>query len=475
MVRMMRVVLVCGAFCAAAEQRIEHFDRDPGWDGLNNRSTMETRTIAQDFGYSATDHGGWGEGEVGGTIYPDGLPAYYAKAIEPRNLDEAFSVSGALVVEPGAGNTLIGFFNHKTINEWRTPNAIVMRLNGRGETFHVHVEYATSRWRACAGIVGRYDAETDRNFAVEVPSRGVHTWSLSYDPEGNDGNGLITLVFDDITAECPIAPGHKADGITVDRVGILNVNKSWDSPGTLWINNLTIDGKDELFTDDPQWDALNNRKTYETEEIRPRFNFGYSETNLAGGAAPGEIGGLFFRGDCRYPETLAYYGGRVEGLDLTKPLHAKGKVALHRGVTDSTTLFGFFHHEHSVFVHDSQKTGTPRDVLGFHIEGPSRIGFNVYPVYRTDGEFQGVAQGEDLPIIMPDGTSHDWTLDYDPQAADGNGEIVLTFDGKEARLALQPGAKEDGATFSRFGFVTPWIDGNGQRVYLDDLEYTCAP
>lgn len=32
---------------------------------------------------------------------------------------------------------------------------------------------------------------------------------------------------------------------------------------------------------------------------------------------------------------------------------------------------------------------------------------------------------------------------------------------------------ETGAHFNRFGFVTPWIDGNGQRVYFDDLAYTC--
>ena len=475
MCRIAPCFMLAFAVCAVAEQRIQTFDADPHWDGMNNRSTIETRTIEQDFGYSKTDHGGWGEGEVGGTIYPDGTPAYYAKEMPPRTLDDSFTVSGALVVEEGAGNALIGFFNHKTINEWRTPNSIAIRVNGRGETFHTHVEYATSRWRTSAGVIGRYDEHADRMYPIETPSRGVHLWTLSYDPDGANGDGLITLEFDGTKAECPLAPGHKADGITVDRVGILNVVKSADAPGTLWINNIAIDDKDEMFTSDPQWDARNNRKTYETEEVRPRFNFGYSNTQRAGGAHTGEIGGLFFRGDCRYPERLAYYGDRVEGLDLTMPLHARGTLALHRGVTDSTTLFGFFHHEHSVFVHDSQQTGMPRDVLGFHVEGPSRIGFNVYPVYRTDGESQALAQGDDLPIIYPDGASHKWSLDYNPDGAEGNGEIVLILDRKEVRLALESGVKEEGATFTRFGFVTPWIDGNGQAIYLDDLEYTSAP
>ena len=27
----------------------------------------------------------------------------------------------------------------------------------------------------------------------------------------------------------------------------------------------------------------------------------------------------------------------------------------------------------------------------------------------------------------------------------------------------------------RFGLITTWIDGNGQRVYFDDLTYICGP
>ncbi len=76
-------------------------------------------------------------------------------------------------------------------------------------------------------------------------------------------------------------------------------------------------------------------------------------------------------------------------------------MCLRRAVSDSTTLFGFFHSEHS-----------------------------------------------------------------------GAGEIRLTCGGHTAVLPLQPGHKGMGANFNRFGFVTPWIDGNGQVVYFDDLRYT---
>jgi hypothetical protein len=46
---------VLGWASALAEQRHENFDKDPGWDGQNNRSG-KPETIRQDFGWSAGDH-----------------------------------------------------------------------------------------------------------------------------------------------------------------------------------------------------------------------------------------------------------------------------------------------------------------------------------------------------------------------------------------------------------------------------------
>src|SRR4051812_3367245 len=64
----------------AAKERVEHFDKDPGWDGQNNRAAApEKRTVRQDFGYSPTAHAGGKAGEVGGFITPAAETAYYAK------------------------------------------------------------------------------------------------------------------------------------------------------------------------------------------------------------------------------------------------------------------------------------------------------------------------------------------------------------------------------------------------------------
>jgi hypothetical protein len=121
---------------------------------------------------------------------------------------------------------------------------------------------------------------------------------------------------------------------------------------------------------------------------------------------------------------------------------------------------------------DSQQFAPARDFLGVYIEGPSREGFFFYPVLRARSEDPVARYPEPPSYILPDGSTHDWSLEYDPAANDGSGRIRVTFDGAVSELNLPPGLKETGTTFDRFGIVTPWIDGNAQEVYFDDLEYT---
>ena len=125
------------------------------------------RPVIQNFGYVPYKARPILGGSIGGVMTPDGHPAYYAKPIPEVTLDSPLSASGTITVKKGGGNMLFGFFNSKTVNEWRTPNTLVFRINGRGETFHAHTEYTSSKWRATAGIIGRYDKEADRMHAVE--------------------------------------------------------------------------------------------------------------------------------------------------------------------------------------------------------------------------------------------------------------------------------------------------------------------
>jgi hypothetical protein len=461
-----------------AEERTQRFDRDPDWDGHNHRSLVPpVRAIRQDFGLSKTSHAGGKPGEIGGFITPAAEPAYYAQKLETKTFNDPLTASGTLACTGRQFHVLIGFFNTETLNEWRTPNTIVLRIAGRGDVFYAWLEYATQRWRAGGddpkGFPTEHDPETGRDRLKGFAAKGaVHRWSLQYDPKGNNGRGVVTASIGEVKAVCHLADGHKADGATFNRFGLLNVMKSADDGGELWLNDVTINGQRHDFSRDPGWDAFQNRRTYTTKVVRPRFDFGYSTTHYAGGKDAGELGGLIFRGDCRFPEKMACYADRLSDLTLEKPLRARGKVCLRRGVSDSTILIGFFDSKDSMTVNPSQDTGMPKSFFGISTDGPSREGFYFAPVYRLKGD--GRSQPPvDPPRIYPDGKTHDWTLEYSPSAAGGRGRIELRLGKQSVSLVLGEGHKTAGTRFNRFGLITTWIDGNSQTIYFDDLTYTC--
>ncbi len=462
------------ATSSLADERAQSFDKDPGWEGINNR-ILAPRKVRQDFGYSPTNHAGLAAGEIGGFITPAAEPAYYGKRISPSSFADTLSASGTLICTGRKFHALIGFFNSKTVNEWRTPNTIALRVQGRGNCFYAYLEYTTQRWRA--------GGDSPQGFTLRDPSTGKrkmreftlgekHSWSLEYDPRGNNGAGSVAARIDGEEAVCHLDPSHKSDGASFNRFGLLNIVKSVDDGGELWLDGIAVGGDRENFDRDPRWEGFQNRREYTTSDIRPHFDFGYSRTNFAGGKAAGEMGGLVFRGDGRYKEKMACYGDRLEALTLDKPLRAAGKVALRRGVSDSTVLIGFYHSADSMRIYDAQDAGTPPGFLGAAIEGPSSEGFFLYPACHLQFSSPRDGRRNDPPRILPDGTSHTWALDYDPSGSNGLGEITITMDGKSARLAIQPGDRSAGIRFNRFGIITTRIDGNAQRVYFDDLSYT---
>jgi len=469
-------VLYLKSVSGSASLKEEHFDQEPThWEGINNRNTSFTpKSITQDFGYSpSTTNAGGARGEIGGKINPAGEPAFYAYRLpKPATFDEAMTASGKIFVASGPGHFLLGFFNADSLNGWRTPNTLVVRINGRGQGFHCHLEYCTSRWRADAGVIGEIEPG-ERINAKLIPADRVYSWTLSYDPAGKDGVGLMTFNLGDQTATCRLDSNHRRDGAAFTHFGLLPVMKAWDNPGEVWIDDVSVGPYKADFRDDPKWDGFNNRRAYETKDVRPRFDFGWSPTHFAGGVAAGELGGLIFRGDCREPSRLGAYGDRISVLNLAKPLFACGKVSMLRGVSDSTASIGFYNSVSSTGVYPSQKQSIPMDYLGINIEGPSSEGFFFYPVFRNHGDI-AQAKSAGAPPIYPDRKTHDWSLKYDPAGANGNGQITVTLDGQSCSVDLPPGAKASGTSFDRFGICTPWIDGNSVTAYFDDLEYTCS-
>ena len=82
-------------------------------------------------------------------------------------------------------------------------------------------------------------------------------------------------------------------------------------------------------------------------------------------------------------------------------------------------------------------------------------------VCASQGDPAGSAPYAECPRIYPDASTHAWSLEYDPAAADGVGECRVTLDGKTVTWPLPAGLKAAGlpeaavqvvATADRAGF-----------------------
>lgn len=187
------------AVLAAAETKRETFDQDPGWEGINNRAADgHEATTVQDFGYSPTNHAkGAAPGEIGGTISRAIIPAYYGIPIPDKTLEERLEVSGKWCIPEAQGGSgvLFGWF-HEDSTGWRTPNSMVVRIDGNGGKYWVFFEYGTqSLFTGCGET---FEGDRYQTTSTEPYKTGdaVHEWSLVYDPEGAQGRGAVSFTID---------------------------------------------------------------------------------------------------------------------------------------------------------------------------------------------------------------------------------------------------------------------------------------
>ena len=459
------IVLVSIMFTLqATADRFENFSVDPNWEGRGNRAAEEhARTVVQNFGYSRTNYAG-GEtiGEIGGRISRSLTPATYATSIPTKTLNDHFTASGKFAVTEADGSSgmLIGWFNTDS-SGWRTPNSLAFRLDGNGGKYWVFFEYGTQNYLTGSGATFEGERYQTTKTPPEQADGTVHTWSLTYDPSGAAGNGEITFVMDGNTYTVPLAPGHKADGATFNRFGMVNMQIAGKGMN-VYLDDLRIDGKSDDFTDDPGWEENGNRVTFDDREIRPYHNFGWSETNHAGGTL-GEIGGLIWRADERKPEQAGYYADRIGHLTMEDTLEASGKIAMLRASADSAVLIGWFNSETYIGA-------PPSNFVGIMVEGPSRIGHYFRPVYaNADGQYEIMQTG---PVIKPSRTSHQWRLAYAPDGNNGDGQVTVTFNDETVSLNLKPDVRAGGAVFDRFGILSFQRGGHFVDIYFDDISYT---
>jgi len=443
-----------------ASLRRETFDSDPGWESYRSRLVPNPLPVTkQDFGYREN-------GEIGGWVQRSVTPAYYAKVIPTKTLNDKLSASGKVAVRSNSApsGVLFGWFNESS-RGWRTPNSLTFRLDGNGNSYWVFFEYGTRNWLTGGGATfeGRYQTTKTK----PIPADGsMHDWSLSYDPNGDGGDGLITLTFDGTNYTRALLAGHRVDGAEFNRFGLFN-QQATGGGMEVFLSALQIDGQREDLSRDPKWDGRGNKVEFADRTIRPMHDFGHSLTSRAGGQK-GEIGGVIWR-----DEAPAFYGAKVGPLTLRDELFASGKLAFAGAASDSGVYFGWFDSQSKSNKNISDHKEPQKNLLGIAIEGPSRVGYYFVPGYRDAlGEGQLASSG---PIIRPDGKVHEWSIHYIPGIAGARGKIISKLDGAEQMLELTAEQEKVGATFDRFGIFNMQVGGHFVEIYLDELTYTANP
>src|SRR4051812_1051791 len=178
--------------------------------------------------------------------------------------------------------------------------------------------------------------------------------------------------------------------------------------------------KSESFDHDPHWDAFNNRVTPRSLPTIVQ-DFGHSPTHFAGRDA-GEMGGRVTRAS-----EPAWYADKIGPKTLDDPLHASGTFALTHSDAGSGIFFGFFNSA------QPGASGRPIGSLGLDMDCEREGGRLAVRLITGKNQSCGTfitpyVPGHYRPTpIRNDGTRYAWTLDYDPQAAEGRGRFTFTL------------------------------------------------
>jgi hypothetical protein len=219
----------------------------PGtWIGSGNKVEFVDRADRpfHDFHWSATNRMGGKDGEIGGVIWRDEKPAYYADQVGPLTLQNELFASGRVTMHSaGADSALfLGWFDsasktNKTTPEISEPqpNLLGILIEGPSSVGH----YFRPMWRSSGKLGHLQDSG-----AIIKPDGQPHRWSIHYQPRDANGQGTITVTLDAASQTVPVPAEHQAAGARFDRFGI----------GNLQVGGLHIDfSLDDLrYTAEPR-------------------------------------------------------------------------------------------------------------------------------------------------------------------------------------------------------------------------------
>jgi hypothetical protein len=458
----------------AGDVRTQTFDRNPGWDGRNNRAApAEPQRVNQNFGYDPVRQ------RIGGEFWQTLKPAWYGVSVGDKSFDDALSASGSLIVEESASgsgwqnsaNVFVGWFNADERSLlWRPRDFVGFRLQAAHDPDGalVEISYGTSKWQADGAFVNKAGGGqqklvrdlTEADLLNIAPDGRAHQWSLRYDPQGNNGKGEIIFIFDGAESRLGVGEDLRRIGAKFTHFGVFTPR----IPGRrmiLWFDDIALEGRTYDFSSDPLWQGAGNRVRFANSDLYAYNNFGYSPTAHAGGK-PGELGGRFMSCDPHEQEFKAFYGDRIGRLTMNHRLVARGRFFADEFSIDSTFGLGWF---------NASEQGWPiKNFVGVYFDSLSSTGRIVMPLWGTS---QGTRDRSSEYVTFEPGKPYEWTLDYDPAAAGGRGAITFAIGDQRVTTPLADGDRQVGAAFDRFGvFNMQWANSKWCDVYLDDLTYT---
>jgi hypothetical protein len=202
------------------------FDEDPGWEARGNQGEFVDRYVRplHDFGFSETSFAGGAKGEVGGVIWRDAAPAFYADRVGPLSMRDELYAEGKIALTKATSDSgaYIGWFDSKskletTREEDAQKNLLGVLVEGPSRVGH----YFRAAYRTSEG-----EGKLEEEGPVIRPDGEVHAWSIRYTPPGRgEESGRIVVRFDDHERVTEVRPGLVREGATFDRFGIFNFNR----------------------------------------------------------------------------------------------------------------------------------------------------------------------------------------------------------------------------------------------------------
>jgi hypothetical protein len=75
-------------------------------------------------------------------------------------------------------------------------------------------------YRTHEAVAGAFSSGPNQAASRIIPDGKVHSWTLTFDPAGANGNGKITVTLDEQTCSLELEPRAKEVGAAFDRFGI---------------------------------------------------------------------------------------------------------------------------------------------------------------------------------------------------------------------------------------------------------------